>query len=240
MTILGLIPARGGSKGVPGKNIRLLCGRPLLAWTIAAARDAAVFDRLVLSTDDPAIAAVGLVEGTLVPFLRPDALAVDTTPMRDVVRHALAAEAAAGHAPDIVVLLQPTSPLRRPGHIREAADIMRAGDCDSVVSVAPVPAHLCPDFVMAIREGVLRPFLPEGAEVRRRQDVRPAWYRDGTIYAFHRATFETFGDIYGRACRPMIVDTRYSLSIDTLADFAEAERRLADILAETAGRHDSP
>lgn len=231
MSVLGLVPARGGSKGLPGKNARLLRGRPLLAWTIVAAQESGVVDRIVLSTDDPHIAQLGGAEGAIVPFLRPAAIAGDTTPMRDVVRHAIETESAAGYPPEIILLLQPTSPLRSAAHIREAVGMLRDSDCDSVVSVVAVPEHLCPDYVMAIREGTLRPFLPEGAQVRRRQDVRPAWYRDGTIYAFRRSTFERTGDIYGEKSRPMIVDRRLSGTIDTLDDFEAIERRLGELLS---------
>lgn len=196
-----------------------------MAWTISAARQSGVVDRVVLSTDDPQIAEIGAAEGAVVPFLRPPELAQDTTPMSDVVRHAIEAESAAGYPPTIIVLLQPTSPLRRAAHIREAVETLRASGCDSVVSVVSVPAHLCPDYVMTIRDGLLTPFLREGAQVTRRQDVRPAWYRDGTIYAFRRASFERYGTIYGLTCRPMIIDQRLSGTIDTIEDFEEIESR---------------
>ena len=111
-----------------------------------------------------------------------------------------------GWAPEIVVLLQPTSPLRRPEHIRDAVALLRETDADSVVTVVEVPRHLSPDYVMRIEDGVLRPFLPEGARVTRRQDARPAYSRDGTVYAFWRDTLERFGNIYGDDCRPLLVD----------------------------------
>ena len=111
--VLGLVPARGGSKGLPGKNARELAGRPLLAYTAEAARASGVIDRLVLSTDAADIAGAGRAAGLEVPFMRPAALAADDTPMLPVIRHAVDALAAGGWQPEIVVLLQPTSPLRR-------------------------------------------------------------------------------------------------------------------------------
>jgi CMP-N-acetylneuraminic acid synthetase len=229
MTILALIPARGGSKGLPGKNTRLLCGKPLIAWTIETAKRAETFDRIIVSTDAGEIADVARRYGGLVPFIRPADIAADATPMRDVIRHAVEAETAAGFRPEAIILLQPTSPLRSAEEIREAIGILRSTGCDSVVSVSPVPLHLCPDFVFRIEDGWLRHFLPEGAEVRRRQDVRPAWYRNGTVYAFWRRTFERFNDIYGRDCRPLFTDPDRSITIDTLEDFEAAEAKLAAV-----------
>ena len=225
--VLGIVPARGGSKGVPGKNIRPLAGRPLLEYTARAARESGVLDRVVLSTESAEIAEAGRRAGLEVPFMRPAALAQDDTPMLAVLRHALDALAAEGASPEIVVLLQPTSPLRRPEHVREAVRLLRESGADSVVTVVELPRHLSPDYVMRIEDGLLRPFLPEGAAVTRRQDARPAYSRDGTVYAFRRATLERFGNIYGNDCRPLLVNAADSLSIDSPADWTAAERILA-------------
>jgi CMP-N,N'-diacetyllegionaminic acid synthase len=226
--VLGLVPARSGSKGVPGKNIRPLAGRPLLEYTARAARDSGVLDRVVLSTDSPEIAAAGRQAGLEVPFLRPAHLAADDTPMLPVLRHAVDTLAAAGWQAGMLVLLQPTSPLRRPEHIRAAVTTLRDTGADSVVTVVEVPRHLSPDYVMRIDdEGRLRTFLPEGARLTRRQDARPAYSRDGTVYACWTRTLERFGSLYGDDCRPLLIDGRDSLSIDSLDDWAAAERMLA-------------
>ena len=224
--VLGLVPARSGSKGVPGKNIRLLAGRSLLDYTACAAHDSGVIDRLVLSTDSEEIADAGRRAGLEAPFLRPPSLAADDTPMLPVITHALAALADSGWQPDIVVLLQPTSPLRRPDHIRTAVRVLRDTNADSVVSVIELPRHLSPDYVMKIDDGVLKPFLPEGSRIARRQDARSAYSRDGTVYACWRRTIERFDSIYGDDCRPLIVDAAESLSIDSPADWDAAERIL--------------
>jgi len=224
--VLAIVPARGGSKGVPGKNVRLLGGRTLLEYTAAAARDSAVIDRIVLSTDSEEVAAAGRAAGLEVPFLRPAALAQDDTPMLPVIRHAIDEVTRAGWTPELVVLLQPTSPLRRPDHVARAVDLLRSSGADSVVTVVEVPKHLSPDYVMRIDAGVLRPFLPEGERVTRRQDVRPAYSRDGTVYAFRRDTLDRCGSIYGDDCRPLVIDARESLSIDTPEDWAAAEKIL--------------
>jgi len=146
--------------------------------------------------------------------------------MLPVVRHALDALAADGWAADILVLLQPTSPLRRAEHVRDAVTLLRETGADSVVTVVEVPRHLSPDYVMRIDAGLLRPFLTEGARVTRRQDARPAFSRDGTVYAFRRDTIERHGSIYGEDCRPLVIAEDESLSIDTPRDWADAERAL--------------
>jgi len=226
LRILGLVPARGGSKGVPGKNVRPLAGHTLLEYTARAARESGVLDRIILSTDSPEIAEAGRRAGLEVPFMRPAALATDDTPMVPVIQHALTEVSEHGWSPDIVVLLQPTSPLRRPAHIRDAIGMLRDTSADSVVTVVEVPRHLSPDYVMRIEGGRLKPFLPDGARVTRRQDARPAYSRDGTVYAFRRSTLERTGGIYGEDCRPLLIDACDSLSIDSPADWDEAERLL--------------
>ena len=227
MLVLGLVPARGGSKGVPDKNVRPLAGHTLLEYTARAARESGVLDRVILSTDSLEIADAGRRAGLEVPFTRPAALAADDTPMVPVIEHALGEIARHGWSPDIVVLLQPTSPLRRPDHIRNAVAMLRETGADSVVTVVELPRHLSPDYVMRIDGGRLKPFLPEGARVTRRQDARPAYSRDGTVYAFRRSTIEQLGEIYGNDCRPLLIDTSDSLSIDSQADWDEAARLLA-------------
>jgi len=225
--VLGLVPARAGSKGVPGKNVRPIAGRTLLDYVVDAARASGAIDRLVLSTDSQEIAEVGRRAGLEVPFLRPAALAADDTPMLPVIQHALTALAASGWTAEMVVLLQPTSPLRRSEHVRNAVNLLRDSGADSVVTVVEVPRHLSPDYVMRIEDGRLRPFLPEGARVMRRQDARAAYAREGTVYASWARTIERFGSIYGDDCRPLLIDGRDSLSIDSAADWDAAERMLA-------------
>jgi CMP-N-acetylneuraminic acid synthetase len=225
--VLGLVPARGGSKGVPGKNVRPLAGHTLLEYTARAARESGVIDRIVLSTDSAEIADAGRRAGLEVPFIRPASLAADDTPMVPVIMHALSEIERHAWSPDIIVLLQPTSPLRRPQHVRDAVNALRESTADSVVTVVEVPRHLSPDYVMRIDDGRLQPCLPEGTGITRRQDARPAYSRDGTVYAFRRSTLERFGGIYGDDCRPLLIDANESLSIDSPADWDAAERALA-------------
>lgn len=225
-SVLALVPARGGSKGVANKNLRPLAGRSLLEYAARAAAASGVIDRIVLSTDSPAIAEEGKRVGIEVPFMRPAELAADETPMLPVIEHAVAALAADGWKADIVVLLQPTSPLRTGAHISNAVNALRESQADSVVTVLELPRHLSPDYVMRVDGGRLVPFLAEGARITRRQDARPAFVREGTVYAFWRRTLDEQRSIYGNDCRPLLVPARESLSIDTPEDWAEAERRL--------------
>jgi CMP-N,N'-diacetyllegionaminic acid synthase len=226
MNVLGIVPARSGSKGVPGKNLRPLAGQSLLAYTARAARDSGVLDRVVLSTDSEEIAREGRRVGLDVPFLRPPMLAADDTPMLPVLQHAIETLEGTGWSADLLVLLQPTSPLRRPEHIRDAVQLLRESGADSVVTVVELPRHLSPDYVMRLEEGRLRPFLPEGARITRRQDARAAYSRDGTVYACWPSTIERFGNIYGDDCRPLVVDAAESLSIDSASDWDAAEQVL--------------
>ena len=226
MKILALVPARGGSRGIPGKNIRELHGKPLLAYTAEAARETNLFDRIVLSTDSEQIAEVGRPLGLETPFLRPSELAADDTPMLPVIEHALGELANEGFEPEVIVLLQPTAPLRRPEHVRAAVQLLRSTNCDAVVSVVEVPKHYSPDFVLRLDGDRLRPFLPRGEGVHRRQDARRSFSRDGTVYAFWQRTLTKHGSIYGEDCRPLIISREQSINLDNEDDWAAAERQL--------------
>jgi len=149
--------------------------------------------------------------------------------MLAVIEHAVDFLEQEGWQPEIVVLLQPTSPLRTADHIRNAVQELRDSAADSVVTVVQLPRHLSPDYVMRIEEGRLVPFLPEGASVSRRQDTRAAFERDGTVYAFWRRTLRETHSIYGRNCRPLILPSAESLTLDTPEDWDEAERRMPSV-----------
>jgi len=222
MRVLGVIPARGGSKGVPGKNLRPLAGRPLLAYTAEAARGSRRLSRVVLSTDDEATAEAGRALGLDVPFLRPADLAADDTPMLPVLVHAADALARSGFVADAVVLLQPTSPLRRAEHIDAAVELLETSGADSVVSVVEVPHQFSPVSVMALDGGRLKPFVP-GPLVTRRQDKPRVFARNGPAVLATRYAVLASGSLYGDDCRPLVMDAETSVDIDSPSDFDYAE-----------------
>jgi len=225
MKILGVIPARRGSKGVPDKNTRPLAGKSLIERAYRCAVEAEVLDRILLSSDDPAAAEIARRIGLEVPFLRPADLAGDDTAMIDVVIHALGILRSGGYAPDAVLLLQPTSPLRRPEHIQRAVELL--GGFDSVCSVVPLPKTLCPHYVMRIQgDGLLESFLPDGPRYTRRQDVPQAYVREGTVYLTKVPVLLSRRSFYGDRCCPLIIDENESLSIDTESDWLAACRRI--------------
>lgn len=227
MKILGVIPARGGSKGVPRKNIRPLLGKSLIQWTYEEAAQCTQIDRIILSTDDEEIAQHGKQIGLEVPFLRPAHLAADTTPMIDVLTDLLDKLEAENYFPDALLLLQPTSPLRTHEHIRQAVEMLE--DHDSVCTVYPLPLDICPHFVMKVDDhGYLDFFLPEGKNIRRRQDVVPAYKRAGLIYLCRTAIIRKYNDLYGEKCKPFIVEKETAVSIDTWEDWENAEKLLRE------------
>ena len=226
MEILGLIPARGGSKSIPRKNIVPLAGRPLLAYTCDAALSSRTLTRVILSTDDDEIAAVGRDCGVEVPFSRPPELAQDDTPALPVIEHALHwLEEHQSYRPEVIVLLQPTSPLRRAKHIDGAVNLLLKTKADSVVSLVEVPHQYNPISVMKIEDGRLVPFLPgEGNRVLRRQDKPRVYARNGpAVLATRTSVIERTGSLYGQLLVPYIMDWPESLDIDTPVDVLLAE-----------------
>lgn len=226
MRLLAVIPARGGSKGVPRKNLRLLAGRPLVAWSIAAAREAAGVDRVVVSTDDAEIAAVSRSFGAEV-MMRPPELARDDSPTLAALRHVVETlEAAEGYRPDAVLTLQPTSPLRTARHIDEAAALFAADPAaDSLVSCVPVPHIFHPRSVMKQdADGYLVPYLAD-PQPTRRQDKEPVFARNGAaVYITRTARLAEF--VFGGRLIAYMMDEESSIDIDAEADLVRAEEIL--------------
>jgi len=179
--VLGIVPARGGSKAIADKNIADVCGRPLIAYTLEAARAAVGITRTIVTTDAPAIADIAGQYGADVPFMRPAELAMDDTPTLPVLIHALDWLAEhESYEPDVLVLLQPTSPLRTAADIDAAVGLLDH-EADAVVSVSPAATH--PALVRRVTDdGHLLPYA-EGIELpTRRQDAPPAYAINGAIY----------------------------------------------------------
>src|SRR5262245_3896923 len=187
--VLGVVTARKGSKGIPGKNTRPLAGKPLILYTIEAAVASRAFDRLVITTDDEVAAEIARENGCDVPFMRPAELSADDTPHLPVMQHAGAwLRDREGYHADFVMILLPTSPLRQPAHIREAIDLAIRTDADSVIGVDEMPPHFNPMRVVSIDDrGWARLFVggePVKRRPGRRQDMPDAWVMNGAIYLF--------------------------------------------------------
>lgn len=227
MRVLGLIPARGGSKGIPRKNIRHLCGKPLLQYTAEAALGARGLARVVLSTEDPEIAAVGRSCGIEVPFLRSPELALDATPTLPVVQHAVRMLESEGDHFDAICLLQPTHPLRRPDDIDTCIALLEESGADAVATVLPVPPHYNPHWVyFRGKDGQLHLSTGEEHPISRRQDLPPAYHREGSVYVTRRDVVMEGNSLYGRRLVGFEIDPERSVNIDTEWDWTRASRHL--------------
>ena len=181
--VLAIVPARAGSKGLPGKNIRMLAGKPLLAWPIAAARASAHVDRVIISTDDPDFAEIAVSHGADAPFLRPAELASDTAPSIDFIRHAVDTLAADGDVYEFIVLLEPTSPLTEGSDVDAALRQLADADADAIVGVSKLEATHPAFAVRKDGQGGISPYAsPTFGEMPRRQDIEPLFSLDGTLY----------------------------------------------------------
>lgn len=217
---LAIIPARGGSKGLPGKNIRQLCGKPLIAWSIEIARKSRHVDVVLVTTDSPEIAEVARRYGAAVPFLRPSELATDRASTYDVIRHALAYYGSAeGRKFDYTVLLEPTSPLREDDDIDRMLETLetRAGEFDAIVSVGEVTEH--PSIMKRLAGDRMEPFCPELIQTTRRQDNDSAYFPFGVAYiAKTRALLEE-NTFYTRRCTYFPIRRYQNYEIDDIYDF---------------------
>lgn len=231
MNVLGLITARGGSKGIPGKNLYPLRGQPLLFYTCDAARKSKRLTRVLLSTDDSAIAEAGKSFGVEVPFLRPAALAQDTTPSLEVALQALAwLRDHERWSPDALMLLQPTSPLRTAAHIDESLDLLAEKGAGTVVSVVEVPHRYSPYSLLRLAEGRLVDFWegPLTFDRFRRQNHPVLFARNGPVVLGVRISVLSEGkSFYGAHVIPYFMNEEDSIDIDNLADIRKAEAILA-------------
>ena len=229
VNVLAVIPARGGSKGLPGKNIMPLLGKSILAYTVQAAKQALTLDRVILSTDSPEIAEVGKQIGVDVPFLRPDHLATDTSHPAETLKHALEfLEENDGYHADVVVTLQPTSPLREAKHIDQTVNLLLEDQTmDSVITVEEV---VLPPFWMLRPDGTsLKPLMDDGVDysLKQRQDMDLVFKPNGAVYATRtqliREKTLIFSAFSGGKTGYILMDQISSLEIDTETDFVVIE-----------------
>jgi CMP-N,N'-diacetyllegionaminic acid synthase len=230
-SVLALIPARGGSRGVPLKNLRKLAGKPLIVWTILAATKATTLDRVIVSTDSDEIAAVATSHGVEVPFMRPASLAEDATPDLPVFAHALNwLRANDGYRPDVIVHLRPTQPLRRPQQIDEVVRLLLDTAAESVKSVRPVREH--PHKMWSVNGDRLEPYLQTSFRRRvgpdyPRQELEPLLVSSGLVDAVRTEVVER-GSTTGSDVRAFFTDPADSIDLDTELDFEIAEALLGD------------
>ena len=240
MKTLGLVVARGNSKSIPKKNIIELCGKPLIAWTIEGARRAKKIDRLVLSTDNTEIAEIGKRYGAEVLFMRPAELALDLTPDLPVFEHALQWFIEnEGKAPEYVVHLRPTGPLRSPADIDKAVELIESDKtADSVRAISPAPVHplktyrlendhLVP-FISGELFGIKEPFnMP-------RQLLPKAYVAKGYLSVIRARTILEKKSMTGDIILPLLFDPFRAVDIDSLEDLELARRRLEKLIDTNA------
>lgn len=227
LKILALIPARSGSKGVLDKNIRMLGKKPLIAYSIEAALKSKSIQRTIVSTDSEVYAGISKNFGAEVPFIRPAYLAEDNTASIDVVLHALEYLKEKGDHYDAVCLLQPTSPFRSNDLIDRAVNQFMESNADALISVLPVPHEFNPHWTFEPSEdNYLKIATGEQNIIKRRQDLPPAFIRDGSIYITKTSVLLGQKSFYGTKLSYIINDPGVSVNIDTELDWKKAEEKL--------------
>lgn len=223
MRVLGIITARGGSKGIPNKNLVNLCGKPLLEYTAIAAANSNL-TRTVLSTDDEQIAAVGRELGIEVPFMRPAELAKDETPTIPVLQDVVRRLEVEGDRIDAIFTLQPTNPFRTVEDINGAIELLDKTDCDSVISFVDVGEKHPARMKMIDDEGrVTNPPFAEEFEGKRRQELEKLYLREGSVYLTRKETLMNDNSLQGNDCRAWMIPRERACNIDEPFDLQMAE-----------------
>jgi len=216
--ILAIIPARGGSKGLPGKNTKKINGKPLIEYTIEAAIASKLINRIIVSTDDQEIAEVAIKAGAEVPYLRPEYLARDDSKVIDTCLYVLAKLKEEDYIPDAVILLQPTSPLRTSIHIKEAVEVFLEKKADSVISVCD--SNYSPSLLTKIdSNGILIPVLDSYDIFNNRQALEKVYKLNGAIYIIKTSLLIKNKSFFGKRTYPYIMPVEASIDIDTYFDF---------------------
>ena len=229
MRVLGLIPARGGSIGIPSKNIKLLNGLPLIAYSIMQAKQAERIDRVIVSTDDYEIKSVAENYGAEVPFLRPAELATSSASSLDVILHALNWLQEHDELYDVVCLLQPTSPYRPNGIIDLAIEEFQVSGVDSLVSLRKVPDHYNPFWTFIKDESGQFKTTISGNLIPRRQELPLAYHRDGAIYLLSVDQMLKEGTLLGERIGGVEIPSPELINIDTYQDWLLAEKHMKDV-----------
>jgi len=218
MKIVAIVPARGGSKGIPRKNIKDFCGKPLISYIIETALNVPQIDRVIVSTEDKEIAEISKKYGAEVPFIRPIELSSDNTPTMPVLKHAIKyLEEIENYSPSLIILLYPTSPLLGSDRIKEAIGILKKEELDSLVSVVEDKGHFW------IKNTYYKRLYPK--VIKNRQYVNPLYRENGSIYLFTRTLIMEKNKITGGKVGFMVMKNNESIDIDTNEDFEFAEFR---------------
>lgn len=225
MRILALITARGGSKRLPGKNLRVLGSRPLLVWSIDVAKDISDICDILVSTDDPAIASTAREAGASVPWLRPAELATDTASSVDACLHALDWYEKETGSVDGLLLLQPTSPFRSRQSLQQGIELFRAQPLRPVVGVSAAASH--PLWCFQVVAGTLRPFVDGGGLHVRSQDLPPAYAVNGAFYLIDPATLRRGRSFFSSDMVPLVMAEPENIDIDSEWDWGMAQSLVA-------------
>ena len=222
--ILGFIFARGGSKGVPGKNLRLLGGKPLIAHAIESALASQRLDRVVVSTDCPKIAQVAMEYGADVPFMRPQELATDKAPERSAWQHALQEmEALEGERIDVLVSIPPTCPLRLPEDVDQCVEELLQSDTDMVLTVTETGSNPYFNMITRDKQGYAHLAIKPSAKIKHRQDAPDVYDLRAVAYAIRRDPLLKYDSIFDSRARVVLVPQERAIDIDTDFDFMLAE-----------------
>ncbi len=222
MRLLGLIPARGGSKGIKRKNVKLLCGQPLIKYTVDVVLQCSYLTEVMVSTEDPEIARIASDCGASVPSLRPRKLATDESPTIDTVHYTLRQYEESGVLFDAVVLLQPTTPMREVNDLLTSIRKFIAGDHDSLISVIKVPEVFNPNWIFEQNNGELKLVIPQKEIIARRQDLPTYYIRSGDIYITKTDIILDRYSLYGDSIGFYEMPQDRHVNIDTDADWQRA------------------
>lgn len=231
MNVLVIIPARGGSKRIPQKNIKEMCGKPLIAWSIEAAKKNKLVNKIIVSTDSEEIASVAKKYGASVPFIRPSELSGDEIGLEPVIVHTIEwLKKNDGYVPDIAILFPLTNPLKLPEHIDQAVELMEKTEVDSVVSVSEATGNNNPYWILKENnDGSVRLFTGESLKkiIVRSQDLPKCYSRNDVLYAFRpKNLYENPSNLYGDNIKLLNISEMYYADINTPEDWSVTSDKL--------------
>ena len=232
--VLAIIPARSGSKGIPNKNIKLLGGRPLIEYTFEHCKNSNYIERAIVTTDSKEIADISVKNGIEVPFLRPVNISNDDSTSKSYVVHALEfLEQKEHYKPEIILILQPTSPYRNVEDIEDCIKILNKNNADSVVSVNEIEKKYNPEWQFKVMKDKSLQFYNKDINwdnlVSKRQKLTPTYTRNGAVYCFKRQCLRIYNNIYGKKVLCHIMPKARSINLDTLDDWIDAENHLKNL-----------